>query len=151
MHYSARGDFHRFETTNAKLLVYSCTTLMDVANVGADSGNKIRRFASHRWVLTLIAIPSSHFSLLIIPSKMFSKQVVLVVAAAVASVTSQTTTSTTCAAPAPTEVTDCHAHGENEFFCFDADNEEWELASSGFSADNLPEAFTGCHMHDEEL
>jgi zinc transporter 1/2/3 len=82
---------------------------------------------------------------------MFSNLLVLVAAAAVASVTAQTTTSTTGAAAAPTEVTDCHAHGESELFCFDADNEEWELTSSGFTADNLPEAFTGCHMHDEEL
>lgn len=82
---------------------------------------------------------------------MFSKQMILVAAAAVASATAQTTTSTTSAAAAPTEVSGCHAHGESELFCFDADNEEWELTSSGFTADNLPEAFAGCHMHDEEL
>lgn len=82
---------------------------------------------------------------------MLSKQIV-VVAAVVASVTAQTTTSTTSSdTAAPTEVTDCHAHGESELFCFDADNEEWELTSSGFTADNLPETFEGCHMHDEEL
>jgi hypothetical protein len=82
---------------------------------------------------------------------MFSKQVVLVAAAAVASVAVQTATTTTSAAAAPTKVTGCHAHGENELLCFDADNEEWELTSSGFTADNLPAAFEGCHMHDEEL
>jgi hypothetical protein len=82
---------------------------------------------------------------------MFSKLVVLVAAATIASVTAQTATTTTSAAAAPTEVTGCHAHGKNELFCFDADNEEWELTSSGFTADNLPEAFGGCHMHDEEL
>jgi len=82
---------------------------------------------------------------------MLSKQIV-VVAAVVASVTAQTTTSTTSSdTAAPTEVTDCHAHGESELFCFDADNEEWELTSSGFTVDNLPKAFEGCHMHDEEL
>jgi len=84
-------------------------------------------------------------------SRMLSKQIVIV-AATVASVAAQTTTSTTSsAAAAPTEVAGCHAHGEDELFCFDADNEEWELTSSGFTADNLPESFEGCHMHDEEL
>lgn len=82
---------------------------------------------------------------------MFSKQMILVAAAAVASATAQTTTSTTSAAAAPTEVSGCHAHGESEFFCFDANNEEWELTPSEFTADNLPEAFEACHMHDEEL
>jgi hypothetical protein len=83
--------------------------------------------------------------------KMLSKQIVIV-AAAVASVAAQSTTSTTSSsAAAPTEVTGCHVHGEDELFCFDADNEEWELTSSGFTADNLPESFEGCHMHDEEL
>ena len=82
---------------------------------------------------------------------MFSKQIVIV-AAAVASVAAQSTSSTTSSsAAAPTEVTGCHAHGADELFCFDADNEEWELTSSGFTADNLPESFEGCHMHDEEL
>jgi hypothetical protein len=80
---------------------------------------------------------------------MLSKHI-LVAVAAVASVTAQTTTSTASStAAAPIEVTDCHAHGE--LFCFDANNEEWELTSSGFTADNLPETFGGCHMHDDEL
>jgi hypothetical protein len=82
---------------------------------------------------------------------MLSKHI-LVAVAAVASVTAQTTTSTASStAAAPIEVTDCHAHGEGELFCFDANNEEWELTSSGFTADNLPETFGGCHMHDDEL
>ena len=85
---------------------------------------------------------------------MFSKSLLIVSAAAVASVSAQTTattTSTSSAAAAPTAVTDCHAHGESELFCFDAENEEWELTSPNFTADNLPNEFEGCHMHDEEL
>jgi len=81
---------------------------------------------------------------------MISKPI-LVAVVAVASVTAQTSTATTSTAAAPTEVTDCHAHGESELFCFDADNEEWELTSPGFTAENLPDTFQGCHMHDEEL
>lgn len=82
---------------------------------------------------------------------MFSKSLVVIAAASVASVTAQTTTSTSSASAVPTAVTDCHAHGESELFCFDADNEEWELTSPGFTAENLPNEFDGCHMHDEEL
>lgn len=83
---------------------------------------------------------------------MFSKQLI-VVAVAVASVAAQTSSSTSSvAASRPTEVTACHAHGEDEFFCVDeATNDEWEVQSSGFDADNLPDSFEGCHMHDEEL
>lgn len=83
---------------------------------------------------------------------MFSKQLI-VVAVAVASVAAQTSSSTSSAAASgPTEVTACHAHGDDEFFCVDeATNDEWEVQSSGFDADNLPESFEGCHMHDEEL
>jgi hypothetical protein len=149
MHYSSQGNSHRFGSTNAKLLVYSCTT-MDMVNVGADAENKTWRSTNLHRALVSSTLSSVH-SPVLFTSEMFSKLVVLVAAAAVASVTAQTATTTVSAATAPTEVTDCHAHGENELFCFDADNEEWELTSSGFTADNLPEAFEDCHMHDKEL
>lgn len=83
---------------------------------------------------------------------MLSSQL-LAFAAVVASAAAQTSspTSTSSAAAAPTEVTDCHAHGDDEFFCVDADNSEWQLESSEWNADNLPDSFEGCHTHDEEL
>lgn len=81
---------------------------------------------------------------------MLSLQLVAV-ASLLTAVSAQTSSSTTSsAAAAPTEVTDCHTHGE-DIFCFADSGDEWELTGSEFDADNVPDSFEGCHMHDEEL
>lgn len=80
---------------------------------------------------------------------MLSLQIVAV-ASLLATASAQTTSSTTSSAAAvPTEVTDCHTHGE-DIYCVGG-GDEWELTSSGYDADSVPDSFEGCHAHDDEL
>lgn len=68
-----------------------------------------------------------------------------------ASTTAQMVTSTSStASSAPTAVTGCHSHGDDEFFCI-AGNAEWEVTSPELNAESLPDSFEDCHSHGEEL
>lgn len=65
------------------------------------------------------------------------------VAALAAFATAQSSTASSAAA-APTEVTDCHLHGDTPF-CF-AGEDEWEIETD-VNNDDLPDAYTDCHSH----
>lgn len=80
---------------------------------------------------------------------MHSSQLLALTAFA-ASAIAQSSSTTSSASSLPTEVTGCHEHGAGEFFCFDGDD-EWEVVSSGMTAETLPSDFEDCHGHGEEL
>lgn len=51
------------------------------------------------------------------------------------------------AGAAPTEVVDCHLHGQTPF-CF-AGEDEWEVQSD-VDTDTLPDSYMDCHAHGAE-
>lgn len=75
---------------------------------------------------------------------MKSSTALAVLASAALSAAQSSTAVASSAAAAPTEVTECHLHGETPY-CF-AGEDEWELESD---VGTLADAYTDCHAHDD--